>query len=159
MRVLVPGDSEPVRVKGLAAPVKDIPEQGRTVFAGYFVLPRGKSQAIRFEYRLPPTVVDESRYTLHLEKQPGVPPIPAWVRVAAPEGWTITYAYPNPTRLVGNRAEFAMTLDRDRAIELGFEASSVAGPVGVLAGAVGAGALAVAALLIGRRRRAAARSR
>ena len=159
MRVLVPGDSEPLRVKGLPAPVKDIPEQGRAVFGGYFVLPRGKSQTVRFEYRLPPTVVDESRYTLRLEKQPGVPPIPATVRVTAPEGWTITYAYPTPTRLVGNSAEFAMTLDRDRAIELGFAAPSVAGPVGALAGAVGAGVLAVAALLIGRRRRAAARSR
>ncbi|MEW5720534.1 MAG: DUF4012 domain-containing protein, partial [Chloroflexota bacterium] len=159
LRVLTPGGSTPVRVKGLPAPVIDVPEQGRTVFAGYFVLSRGKTQTIRFEYDLPPTVLDESRYTLHLEKQPGVPAIPATVRVNAPEGWTITYAYPNATRLDGNRAEFAMALDRDRSIELGFEAPSVVGPISAFAVAVGAAGLGILALWLGRYRRARGRSR
>jgi hypothetical protein len=155
LRVFVPGKSEPVRVKGLPAPVIDVSEQGRAVFAGYFVLARGKAQTIRFEYNLPPVVLDNSRYMLHLEKQPGVPALPVVVRVTAPEGWTLTYAYPNPQRLVGNRAEFVMTLDRDRAIEVGIEAPSVAGPLGALVGAVGAVTLAIAALWLGRRREVA----
>ena len=160
MRVLVPAESEPVRVKGLPAPMKDIPEQGRAVFGGYFVLPRGKTQAVRFEYRLPLTALAESRYTLHLEKQPGAPPLPTQVRVTLPESWTITYAYPPPERLAGNRAEFALTLDRDRTIEVEFESTASTAPMGAVAGAVaGAAALAVAAWWVGRRRRAAARSR
>jgi hypothetical protein len=159
MRVIVPENSEPLRVKGLQAPVQDVPEQGRAVFGGYFVLPRSKTQAIRFEYRLPPTVLNGSHYTLHLEKQPGVPSLPAHVRVVVPEGWMITYAAPTPERLDRNHAEFMLTLDRDRAIELSFDASGADVPIGAWAGVLGAAGLAAAALWLKHRRHVAVRSK
>jgi hypothetical protein len=96
----------------------EFPVQGRAVFGGYFVIPRGQSRTVRFEYQLPPISPNSSSYTLHFEKQPGASAIPVRVRVTLPETRHMLSARPLPARFEDHVAEFDLTLDRDQTIVL-----------------------------------------
>jgi hypothetical protein len=80
----VPAGAQLLRTGGLWDASTESVSSGRTVFGGYFILPRGQTKTIRFDYRLPLILGNGSYYTLHLEKQPGAPVIPLHVSVVLP---------------------------------------------------------------------------
>lgn len=90
----------------------DDPINGRSVFSGYFVLPRGENREIRYDMELPRVVADGHIYRLHIERQPGAPVWSVHVSVTLPsvEGVEST---PPPSRQNGNVLEYNLTLDQD----------------------------------------------
>ncbi len=119
VRVIVPQASELLRVIGVSDVKKETSDKGYAAFGGYFVLPRGETHVVRFDYRLPSAITFEPRYHLTLQRQPGAPAIPTLIRVTAPDEWSIVATYPAPHRLADNRADFELILERDERIQVG----------------------------------------
>ena len=120
-RVIAPARSELIdATRDLGAAAEALP-QGRTEFGGYFVLARGESKSIHFEYRAPAILKDGSNYILRLEKQPGAPTMPVAVNVTLPNGWSVKSVDPSSARVAGNVVELNVTLDRDQDISVAFE--------------------------------------
>lgn len=90
----------------------DDPINGRSVFSGYFVLPRGENRQIRYDMELPRVVADGHTYRLHIERQPGAPiwSVRVSVTLPSPEG---VESSPPPSRQNGNVLEYDLTLDQD----------------------------------------------
>lgn len=79
-------------------------ESGHVVAAGFLVVARGQSRTITLQYHVPAAVVagpDGAAYVLHVQVQPGIPPLAFHVQVTAPNG-----------NVVANRTA---TLRRDQA--------------------------------------------
>ena len=105
---------------GQAETVDDGPA-GWTTFAQFFMVEYGKSLQTRFEYDLPIVVSDaagQKRYTLLLQKQPGVDAMPVKVKLTLPAGAKRISASPSPTLESGTTLEFDLKLDVDRQIEV-----------------------------------------
>jgi hypothetical protein len=117
VRVIVPPASELLRAIGVSDAKKETSDKGYAMLGGYFVLPFGETQVVRFDYRLPSTVVLEPRYQLTWQRQPGAPTIPVRVRLILPEGLEAVSTYP-PVRIAGTTTEFALSLERDERIEV-----------------------------------------
>ncbi len=130
LRVVAPAGSQLIRAEGVEDAVTESPLNGRVVFGGYFVLARGETRGVRFEYNEPPNAQLKSRYVLTLEKQPGSPNMPVNVRIAMPGK---------------NAANFSLMLDRNEKISLDAD-SSLASLGSLLAGAFGASVLIVGAV-------------
>lgn len=120
VRLLVPRQSELISVAGDVEVRADAPVGNRAVFSGYLVLPRGATRTVRVEYRLPPLMTG-SGYALHLESQPGVPPVPTDVRISYPATWHVASASPAPDFRRDSTTYFAVTLDHDQDIQVRFE--------------------------------------
>jgi len=130
LRVVVPVNSQLICAEGVEDAVTEAPLSGRTVFGGYFVLARGESRVVRFEYNVPASAQSKSQYVLTLEKEPGAPTLPLSVRVTMPGK---------------NAADFSVLLDRNQKIFL--DADSSLALIGVMvAGAFGAGVLILGAV-------------
>lgn len=130
LRVVTPAGSQLVRAEGVDDAVTEAPLAGRAVFGGYFVLARGESRVVRFEYTVPASARSKSQYDLTLEKEPGAPPLPLRVRVTIPGK---------------NAADFSVLLDRNE--KLSVDADSSLALMGVMmAGALGASVVIVGAL-------------
>jgi hypothetical protein len=134
VRVIAPRESElSSATREIGAVAEPLPQK-RTSFGGYFVLARGETRSIRFDYRIPAALKDSSLYALRLEKQPGAPPVQMLVRVTVPEGWRAESANPAPARAVGSALEFSILLDRDQQIQVAlgkpfWSVENVLGPV------------------------------
>ncbi len=116
VRVLVPPGAELVYAAGLVDVTIQTAEQGRTVFAGYLIVPRGESRTVRLTYRLPLAIKEGSTYTLYLERQPGVPATPVSVHLSLPFGWSIAGASPDGAQLHADGIDLRTTLDRDQIV-------------------------------------------
>ncbi len=123
VRLIVPPKAELVDAsRDLGASAETLPD-GHTSLGGYFFVGRGEQRTIRFAYRVPSLLRPGSAYTLRLEKQPGSPTTPFIVRVTLPADSQVEFASPPPKRTIANTVEFAVTLDRDQEIRLGFSPS------------------------------------
>ena len=85
VRLYVPEGSQLVRVEGVAA--ESVSSQrgdsGTHVLAGYFALPPGQEQTVRFTYRLP-AYFTPANYRLVVQRQSGAGPLPLTVTMDAP---------------------------------------------------------------------------
>lgn len=149
VRVVVPPASELLRAIGVADAKKETAEKGYAMLGGYFVLPFGETQVVRFDYRLPSTVVLAPRYQLTWQRQPGAPTMPVRVRLNLPEGFEAASSYP-PVGTIGTTLEFAFSLERDERIEAGIAKKLPMEFIGALA-AMGAIVLVGIGIVIRRR--------
>jgi Protein of unknown function (DUF4012) len=94
----------------------DDPVANRTVFHGYFILPRGSSRTVEYDYQTPQVVTDGRTFRLLLENQPGAPPRQIHVSIELPQDWTGWTATPAPQKVSGQVIEYELTLDRDTDI-------------------------------------------
>jgi Protein of unknown function (DUF4012) len=94
----------------------DDPIRGRSVFHGYFILPRGASRAVEYDYQTPQVVSDGRTWRLRLESQPGAPARQMHVSIKLPEDWADWSATPAPQKVSGRVIEYELTLDRDTDI-------------------------------------------
>ena len=105
----------------------------KTIFASFFVLPRGQEIESRFVYQLPEATLERGdagwRYRLLVQKQAGTSAIPLHVTVVLPPGSSVQSAelftgthdgqaalQPEPSTVV-----FDVTLERDRFFEVVFQ--------------------------------------
>lgn len=94
---------------------------GWTMFGQFFLVEYGKQLQTRFEYDLPVVVTDtagQKKYTLLLQKQPGILAMPVNVKLTLPAGARLVSASPSPTVQSGAVLEFDLRLDVDRQIEV-----------------------------------------
>lgn len=132
VRVVAPAGSRLVQATGLRDASAEEPAEDRAVFGGYFVLERGETRVVTFEYDLPPDVLDQSHYLLHLEKQPGKETVPVSVQVTLPRGHSAIFS--PAARSDGNRLELEVSLDRDRELEIRLERDGTPGVVEIALG-------------------------
>ncbi len=116
VRLVVPAGAQLVRTGGIFEAKTEDVSPGRIAFGGYFVMPRGQTKTVRFDYRLPPVAEDQSHYTLHWEKQPGAPTIPVRVSVILPSGFSASSD--SAFRLIEDALELDAVLDRDQVVDL-----------------------------------------
>jgi hypothetical protein len=112
-------------------------EKGKTVFASFFVLSRGKETETRFVYELPPATFERTdaglRYKLLVQKQAGTHAIPLRVTLALPPGgevqsiappdWVqknVTVQKPDASTVV-----FESVLDRDQVFEVVYQSDGL----------------------------------
>ena len=94
---------------------------GWTMFGQFFLVEYGKQLQTRFEYDLPVVVTDtagQKKYTLLLQKQPGILAMPVKVKLTLPAGARLVSASPSPTVQSGAVLEFNLRLDVDQQIEV-----------------------------------------
>lgn len=104
VRVYLPAGAAAVHVAG----VDDVwplgTESGHVVASGYVVIPRGATRVITVTYQAPGAVVAApggAGYALHVQVQPGIPPLQFRLQVLAPDG--------------GQRADISATLQHDQS--------------------------------------------
>jgi sortase (surface protein transpeptidase) len=109
LRVYVPWESELRGATGFAEGVEVTAECGRTVFAGLVDVPLGERLTVELNYDLNPAVLTGDRYSLVVQKQPGMDAMPLSLEVvdhgerAVMEGWLAhdqRYQVGNGTELV-----------------------------------------------------------
>lgn len=88
------------------------PIAGRSVFQGYFVLPRGATQQLQYHYQIPNAVLDGRTYHLRIQKQPGAPAWAVNVKVAWASAGNLE-SDPTPARVTGQVLEYDLVLDKD----------------------------------------------
>lgn len=85
---------------------------------GYFVLPPGATQQVRFVYDLPQTVNQDGRYTLRIQKQAGAQPWPVTVTLQPPPGQAMQPITPGAV-VEDGRVVWSLQLDRDQGLGVG----------------------------------------
>jgi len=108
-------------------------EKGKSVFASFFVLPRGQELETRFVYQLPPGTLDQTEklgyYRLLIQKQAGAADLPLRVTLTLPPGAAIQ-AVEAPGLSSSDGAiqqtepyvvTFNMTLNTDQTIQVWFD--------------------------------------
>ncbi len=121
LRVVAPPASQLTLSTGVSEAAQVDSEAGRSVFGGYLILPRGETQEVVFTYHQPGVMNEGMVYSLHLERQPGAPVIPATVRVTWPAEWQVRSANPAPERETADTLDYAVTLDRDQTFLIAFD--------------------------------------
>ncbi len=116
VRVVVPAGAQLVRSAGVFDVKTEEVSPGRVAFGGYFVLPRGQTNTVRFDYRLPPVTQAESQYSLRWEKQPGAAPMPVTVSVILPSGYSASSDV--PFRPTDDALQVDVLVDRDQVVAL-----------------------------------------
>lgn len=100
---------------GLDAGAED-PVRSRSVFHGYFVLPRGSSREVELDYKSPDLISDGKTFHLALEIQPGAPARPIHISVKLPDDWADWTSSIAPQKVTEHLVEFNMTLDHNQEI-------------------------------------------
>jgi hypothetical protein len=99
-------------------------EAAATVFANFFLLPRGQTLTASFRYDLPAGLLESSRgeaqYRLNLQKQAGARGEPVEIRINLPERARLIGTQPAATAVEGQTVVFHTLLDRDRSLSLTF---------------------------------------
>jgi hypothetical protein len=85
---------------------------------GYFVLPPGATQQVRFVYDLPQTFDQDGRYTLRIQKQAGAQPWPVTVTLNTPPGQEMQPITPGAV-VEDGRMMWSLQLDRDQELVVG----------------------------------------
>jgi hypothetical protein len=112
-------------------------EEGKVSFGLLFVLAPGEMTSLQYAYDLPVGLVgridsvDEWRYDLLVQRQPGTDGAPVQVTVTLPEGASLIASEPAPAAVSGSQVKYRFDLVQDRSVSLRYQA------VGV--GSVGAG--------------------
>jgi hypothetical protein len=127
VRIVVPAGSQLTLLNTDLKPATEVVVPGRISFGGFFLLERGARRTIQFKYTLPPGVASASNYTLHLEKQPGAPPIPVLVHLTLPEGIRMRAVEPTAESQQGNELFVPVMLDRDQDVVFVSDPSSSTG--------------------------------
>ncbi|MBI4787233.1 MAG: DUF4012 domain-containing protein [Chloroflexi bacterium] len=123
VRLYVPLGSTPFSATGDISATLESPELGYTVFSGYFVLPRGETREIRFDYELPwdaPSGNAPADYSLTWIKQPGTAAAPVSVTLVLPDSMHAADAEPAPVSRDGSAIEFLLAPDRDATLSVQF---------------------------------------
>jgi len=99
-------------------------EEGKNVFASFFVVGPTELRELSYEYQLPgSTVVQEgstSAYRLSVQKQPGTLANPVRVEVELPPGSVVVSSAPEGATVTGERVVFQTDLRVDRQFEVVF---------------------------------------
>ncbi len=105
------------------------PESGKTVFASFFVLPRGEETETRFVYQLPDLTLERCGgedkgelwcYRLWVQKQAGTEAVPLRVGLTLPPGALVETLDPTGRRPEPNQVVWEADLKQDRAFEVRF---------------------------------------
>jgi hypothetical protein len=104
-------------------------EAGTQVFAGVLVIPVGGRDSIMLEYSLPPGVLGGQagggwRYSLHINKQPGIEQLPIVVQVLLPAQTTILLPPFGWEQASPGTWVWSAHLEKDHAIELDITSAS-----------------------------------
>jgi hypothetical protein len=116
LRVYVPRGSQLVAAEGVTETETLADDEGKTVFAAFFVVPAGESQTVRFTYRIPDLGGEE--YRLLVQKQAGTDAVPVRVRIALPPDATVLSAEPKPQSVQQGVVSYELGLRRDRTLVL-----------------------------------------
>ena len=152
VRVYAPLGVVPIgATEGISATL-ETPELGYTVMSGYFVLPRGATRDIRFDYQLPNSGVRmdaPSEYHLTWIKQPGSVASRVHVVVTFPASLQVLNVTPTPATRGKSSLEFLLPTDRDTSLSIYF-APAPGFPWWIVLGPAGLGVCLVA-FFLGRR--------
>lgn len=105
-------------------------EQGKAVFASFFVLPRGQETETRLVYQLPPQTLQRQaggwRYRLLVQKQAGTHAVPLRVTLALPPGASVqsferVHDGPTAQQPAPDTVIFDTALDQDQVFEVSFQ--------------------------------------
>ncbi len=119
VRVYIPPNSTAISSTADISPAIESPEAGYTVLSGAFVLPRGETREVQFDYWLPPDWIrsdSPSEYTLTWIKQPGTDPAQVRVVLIIPASLQVLGAFPPPTSRTNSGLEYILPPDRDATI-------------------------------------------
>jgi hypothetical protein len=122
LRLLAPGGSDLAGVAEGGTPVgaEDTwSEDGKAVFARYFLLPTDTKKELEFAYAVPSVVeigVNPLTYRLLIQKQPGTSAIPLRIVVHPPPGLKIVSRELDGEELDGNSNEIMTDLRTDREL-------------------------------------------
>jgi len=110
------------RDDGQAVTLSD--EEGKTVFAQFFVVEYGQALTTCFEYDLPRVArLNEGQwhYALVIQKQPGTDSTPVSLAVVLPPGARLLTATPTPQTVDGGTLTFELELDTDVVVDVVYE--------------------------------------
>jgi hypothetical protein len=97
-------------------------ELGRDVLGTFFLVRRGETLDMQFEYALPASVLrvedGATEYTLLVQKQPGTRPVPLRVSVLLPPGSRVESSEPQAARASGSALRYGLVLDRDQIVRV-----------------------------------------
>lgn len=116
LRVYVPPGSELVASGGFTETATVADEEGKTVFATFFVVPTAETRTVHFVYSLPLDCAEE--YRLLVQKQAGTDAVPLTVRIALPLGTGVLSAEPEPSSRQQGAVSYDWNLRRDRSVVL-----------------------------------------
>jgi len=116
LRVYVPPGSELVASGGFTETATVADEEGKTVFATFFVVPTAETRTVHFVYNLPLSSTEE--YRLLVQKQAGTDAVPLTVRIALPLGTEVLSAEPEPSCRQQRVVSYEWNLRRDRSFAL-----------------------------------------
>lgn len=140
LRVLAPGASQLITALGNPTPgewlLRGQPDDGAPVAvpgAGgaseigmLVVIPPGETRRSVLRYQLPASVVQQGevgwRYRLRLQRQPGAQPVRVMLRVRLPRDAVLRATSLPAAAQTGQELTFALVLDRDRLVEVVFQA-------------------------------------
>jgi len=114
LRVYVPLGSELIASEGVTEAVTVADEEGKTVFATFFVVPTAETRTVRFIYRLPLDSTQE--YRLLVQKQAGTDAVPLKVQVRLPPDARMLSAEREPSRSQQGWVSYDLNLRRDRSL-------------------------------------------
>ena len=123
VRVYVPRGSKPLSATSDISATLESPELGYTVFSGYFVLPRGETREIRFDYELPFDGLSShtpADYQLTWIKQAGTASAPVSVTLVFPSSFGVGDAETAPVSQGNSAVVFALAPDGDARLSAQF---------------------------------------
>jgi len=138
LRVYVPAGSERVAATPQSIPGSELlsgqdwteridegpPESGRDVWGTFLLVRPGEERLTRFEYLLPPSVVQAGAeglvYTLVVQKQPGTQGLPLRVVIRPPRGMEMVSSVPAPRVEAGGDLKYDLSLETDRRVSVHF---------------------------------------
>jgi hypothetical protein len=99
-------------------------EEGKNVFASFFVLGPTELRELVYEYQLPGPILERGGsttvYRLLVQKQPGTLAVPVRVEVELPPGSVVVSSSPEGASVTGERVAFQTDLRVDRQFEVVF---------------------------------------
>jgi hypothetical protein len=99
-------------------------EEGKSVFASFFVVGPTEVRELVYEYQLPGSIVEQESstraYRLLVQKQPGTLANPVRVEVELPPGSVVVSSSPEGAAVAGERVIFETDLRVDRQFEVVF---------------------------------------
>ncbi len=99
-------------------------EEGKNVFASFFVVPPGEKREMVFQYELPSEILERqdstAEYRLLVQKQPGTLAIPLQVAVTLPVGSEVLSTDPPASCVTDGKVEFQTDLRVDREFSIVF---------------------------------------
>lgn len=121
MRVLTPQGTRLVSVLGASDALASAETPNSTAWGAYMIVGRDTTHTVQWKYYLPRGMWRDHTYSLALQRQAGMPPAPATVKVILPEGYRVRATNYPFTQAGGNEIVFNLVLNRDLTIHVGLE--------------------------------------